>query len=487
MTRIGTIGQGIGWRLLLAIVLFSSFVTLSLTALQLYLDYRSEIQDIRDRLSEIGKSYLGGLGGSLWSLDEEQIQLQIEGIKHLPDIQYVEVREVGRPHKRQLARSVGVRATEQVISHDFPVHYAPSRDRNDLLTIGVLHVEASLLGVYGRIADRAAAILISQGVKTFLVSAFILFIVHRLVTRHLVSISAFLRNYRLGAPVRPVELTRTPPNPPDELDDMTSAINSMSASLADSLGEREAALRRLRQQEAALDRAYRHFSTLETAAKLAHEIKQPLACVSTYVQGVQAQLRTGSLDQQELPGLMDRIGREVQRVRDIISTSQSRVAASGGENESLFLGDVLRDVLPLVRQTCDDAVVAAWLDVASPGPVVLGNRTSLQQVVVNLVRNACEAMADLPRHRRRLRLLLIDEPGPRISFTVQDSGLGFPRDIIQTGHALFSSSKPVGSGFGLPIAAAIMAAHGGGLEIANDENGGGRVTCWLPRLEKRRE
>ncbi|RAU21151.1 hypothetical protein CU669_14455 [Paramagnetospirillum kuznetsovii] len=472
--------RGIGWRLLLSIMLFSSVVTLVLTVAQLYLDYRTEVGEIRDRFEEIGKSYLGSLGGSLWSLDVDQIQLLINGIKHLPDIQFVEVREIGRGNQRQVVVSAGERGAESLISRDYPILYSSEKDQAEPEAIGQLHIEASLSGVYGRIADRATAILVSQGVKTFLVSSFTLFIVHRLVTRHLVFLSGFLRGYRLGAPDTSVRLPRSAPNPADELDDMTAALNAMSTSLAASVSERELALRQLRLQETALDRAYRHFTTQETAAKLAHEIKQPLACVSTYVQGLQAQIGADALNTGELPVLMERIAREVKRVLEIIAATQSRITSPTGASEPLRIAEVLLDVLPLLRQICDDSSVRAHMDLSGAASVVMGNSPSIQQVAVNLVRNACEAMVQMPPRQRSMRLTLA-ETNSRIGFTVQDTGPGFSPEIVKTGHALFASRKIKGSGFGLPIANAIMSAHGGSLEIANDESGGARVTCWLPK------
>src|SRR5581483_10332949 len=78
--------NGIGFRLLAAVLLFSSVVTLTLTALQLYLDYDHEVGVIETRLDEIGRSYLATLGESLWALDQNQLQLQLNGILRLPGI-----------------------------------------------------------------------------------------------------------------------------------------------------------------------------------------------------------------------------------------------------------------------------------------------------------------------------------------------------------------------------------------------------------------
>jgi hypothetical protein len=77
---------GVGLRLLAAVLLFSSIVTLTLTAAQLYLDYDREVSVIETRLDEIGRSYLGSIGESLWNLDQNQLELQLNGILRLPDV-----------------------------------------------------------------------------------------------------------------------------------------------------------------------------------------------------------------------------------------------------------------------------------------------------------------------------------------------------------------------------------------------------------------
>src|SRR3984893_4193576 len=85
--------SGIGLRLLASVLLFSSAITLLLTLLQLYLDYRRDVGTIEHRMSEIEGSYLRSLGEGLWTLDLGQLELQVDGILHLPAIRFVEVRE----------------------------------------------------------------------------------------------------------------------------------------------------------------------------------------------------------------------------------------------------------------------------------------------------------------------------------------------------------------------------------------------------------
>ena len=104
--------RGIGLRLLAAVLLFSSIVTLTLTALQLYLDYDREVSVIETRLDEIGRSYLGSLGESLWNLDQNQLQLQLNGILRLPDVSAAEIREIADRPNPFTSTSVSVAAVQ---------------------------------------------------------------------------------------------------------------------------------------------------------------------------------------------------------------------------------------------------------------------------------------------------------------------------------------------------------------------------------------
>jgi hypothetical protein len=181
--RIPWLGQlrgGIAARLLLFVVLFSSIVTLILTAVQLYLDYRYDVSTIEQRLGEIEKGYRNSLAEGLWQLDRKQLQLQIEGIASLPDVSYAQVSEASAA-AAPLTVAAGHKSDGHVLRREIPVVYPGSGGPQ---IIGRFVVEASLEGVYRRLLQNGIVILISQGAKTFLVSIFIVFIFYRLVGRH---------------------------------------------------------------------------------------------------------------------------------------------------------------------------------------------------------------------------------------------------------------------------------------------------------------
>ncbi|MHC4042815.1 ATP-binding protein [Bradyrhizobium sp. 23AC] len=252
--------SGVGPRLLAAVLLFSSVVTLTLTALQLYLDYDREVGLIETRLDEIGRSTTGSLGESLWNLDQNQLKLQLDGILRLPDIRAAEVREIAdRPNPIRLA--IGEPSTRSVVTRDYPLNTIV---QGTARKIGVLHVEATLTDVYQHLLNRALVILASQAAKTFLVSLFIIYMFHLLVTRHLVAIADFVSKYSLARPPPPLRLERRPPYDADELDKVIDAFNAMCANLQRAYGE-------LREANANLERDLKVRQRAEEDARASEE------------------------------------------------------------------------------------------------------------------------------------------------------------------------------------------------------------------------
>ena len=225
--------NGIDLRLLASVLLFSSAITLLLTLLQLYLDYRRDVGTIEHRMSEIEGSYLPSLGEGLWNLDARQLELQVDGILHLPAIRFVEVREA-TVRADPMVVTAGSRQTRAAVRREFPLFHTVHGAKRQL---GVLSIEATLDEVYRQLLDTAIVILVSQGAKTFVVSFFILFIVQRLITRHLGTIAGFVSGYDLRHSPPPLQLERRPPQRADELDQLVEAFNGMSASLQTAYGE----------------------------------------------------------------------------------------------------------------------------------------------------------------------------------------------------------------------------------------------------------
>ena len=145
------------------------------------------------QLTRIGESQPGGLAEGLWNLDERQLRLQGDGILRLPDIRGVEIREAGSTgNVPSLKLSRGPENSR--VAREYPLHHiAQGQDR----VIGTLRVEATLAGIYRRLANTASTILVTQAATIFLVSLFILYFFHHLVTRHLSAIAADVGGRRI--------------------------------------------------------------------------------------------------------------------------------------------------------------------------------------------------------------------------------------------------------------------------------------------------
>ena len=225
--------RGIGPRLLASVLLFSFAITLILTLFQLYFDYRYDVGAIESRMSEIEGSYLQSLGEGLWNLDSRQLELQIEGILRLPAIRFVEVRET-TDRANPMVVSGGRRQDHAAVSREIPLFHTSGGEQQRL---GVLSIEATFDEVYRALLDKAVIIAIGQGATIFLVSFFILYITHRLVTRHLTALAGFLGKYDLRQPPPPLRLQRRAPKEQDELDQVIAAFETMRQSLERAYGD----------------------------------------------------------------------------------------------------------------------------------------------------------------------------------------------------------------------------------------------------------
>jgi two-component system sensor kinase FixL len=123
--------------------------------------------------------------------------------------------------------------------------------------------------------------------------------------------------------------------------------------------------------------------------------------------------------------------------------------------------------------------VSANAIVGSELPPVLADRVQLQQVLLNLILNACEAMELVHAHDRRLSLLVATD-GSHVRFSVRDSGTGIPAPLIDHLFEPFVTTKREGLGLGLSISRTIVAAHGGRMWAENNADGGASVHCLFP-------
>jgi len=214
--------SNIAKKLIVNTILFSSAITLVITAMQLYTEFKYEVKGINEKLEQIKVSYKKSITQSLWISDRNQLQIILNGITELPDIIYSKVQS-----DSDVDIVSGAMSNGETIEYKMDLHYLYN-NRN--IYIGSFTVSASLTDVYNRLLNRLWIILLSNALKTSLVALFIYIIFFKLVTRHLTKISTFSEEHDPLSSTPPLSLDRNN-DKHDEFDSVVQSINDMHTRL----------------------------------------------------------------------------------------------------------------------------------------------------------------------------------------------------------------------------------------------------------------
>lgn len=216
----------------------------------------------------------------------------------------------------------------------------------------------------------------------------------------------------------------------------------------------------------------------ELTASIAHEVNQPLAAIATNASAGLRWLDRPEPDMAEVKALAERIVADARRAADIIARVRDMAAHRAPERAALSINGVIEEACVFLRHEMQAQQVDVRLDLARDLPSVLGDRTQLQQVVVNLAVNAAQAMAhSRPPHRITIRSAF---DGDAVQVIVEDTGPGITLEHAARLFDSFFTTKDTGMGMGLPICRSILEAHGGAISAANCEGGGAAFVFTLP-------
>ena len=260
----------------------------------------------------------------------------------------------------------------------------------------------------------------------------------------------------------------------------TAELVASNTALTKEIAEREAAEADLQEAQAEVARTLRLATVAETAAAIAHEINQPLAAIAANASACQRSLTRDPplLDlAQEAAGC---IVADANRAAEVVGRVRALLNKEGPRHVPVDINTTVHDVLALSRGIADRQAIAIHTDLAEPLPPVLGDPVQLQQVLLNLVSNAVEAMISTTGRRRVLTIKSGLEEGSAVIVTVEDSGTGIDAKHADRVFESFYTTKPNGIGVGLSISRSIIEAHGGRLWLVSDTPAGARFCFALP-------
>jgi PAS domain S-box-containing protein len=220
---------------------------------------------------------------------------------------------------------------------------------------------------------------------------------------------------------------------------------------------------RYREVQLELAHANRVATMGQLTASIAHEVKQPITAAVTNAEAALCWLDRQPPDLEEVRQVLAQIVQEGKRGVDIVDRVRALVKKAPPRKERLDINEAIREVIELTRGEAVKNSVSVQMNLADGMPRIEGDRVQLQQVILNLIMNAVEAMSGVSDGPRELLISTRNaEPGG-VLVEVRDSGPGFAPAALERVFEAFYTTKPSGLGLGLSICRSIIDAHGGRL------------------------
>ncbi len=235
----------------------------------------------------------------------------------------------------------------------------------------------------------------------------------------------------------------------------------------------------LREAQAELAHANRVTTISQLAASISHEVMQPIAAGITNAQAALLSLGFQPPDLEEVRAALGHIVDEGNRATNVIDRIRALMKKTPPRKDRLKIKEAIREVLTLTHGEVRKQGVAVETQLAEGLPLIQGDRVQLQQVIINLIINAIEAMSGVGKGSRALRISTGQEEAGSVLVSVQDSGPGLVEGLDHLFDA-FYTTKPGGMGLGLSICRSIIESHGGRIWASHNVGPGATFQFTLP-------
>ncbi|WP_354044243.1 PAS domain S-box protein [Devosia sp. UYZn731] len=245
------------------------------------------------------------------------------------------------------------------------------------------------------------------------------------------------------------------------------------------LTERQESEAQLQEAQGELARLARLSELGEMASTLAHELNQPLSAIANYVQGCRRLLESVDTDNAtRMRGALDEAAKQALRAGDIIRHLREFVTHGDTEKRPEDIKKLVEEAGALALVGSREHGIKSVFEFGDANSIVIADKVQIQQVLINLMRNATEAMRDSEKRELVIRTRAVG--GSFLTVEVSDTGPGIPQDIAPQLFQPFVTSKPAGMGVGLSISKRIIESHGGEISVTRNGASGATFVFTLP-------
>jgi two-component system, LuxR family, sensor kinase FixL len=230
-----------------------------------------------------------------------------------------------------------------------------------------------------------------------------------------------------------------------------------------------------------------HFGRVSTmgemATGIAHEINQPLTAIAIYAQTCRRMFLNNEYEAHEIADTLDQIAQQALRAGEVIRRMRAFAKYHEAKLETMPANRMLEELVQLAQTDAHFHSVRLSFEAAAENPVICADAVQIQQVLLNLVRNAIDAMHATSESRREILLRARVSEQDEVEFMVADRGTGLSPEIAAAAFNAFFTTKSSGTGLGLSISQSIIKAHGGRLWCTDNPGGGACFYFSLARSE----
>ena len=248
------------------------------------------------------------------------------------------------------------------------------------------------------------------------------------------------------------------------------------------LSAQHAARERHAELEARLAHVARFNLMGEMAGGIAHEINQPLSAITTYAQAGRRLIEADDFSTEELHTICSRISEQTLRAAEVIQNLRAFFRKQEREPTAVDVDEAINDIAEFIRLDARGRRIAVHVNLAGNLPKISGNDIQIQQIVLNLTRNAVDAMANSRESARRQGIILTTRlsSSGSVCIIVEDHGPGVARGLSDAVFHPFVSTKSDGLGVGLAITKTIVESHGGSIAYRSAAHGGAVFEATFP-------